>query len=49
MDSLALLVSLVIYRQMKAENYIYDYDVDIHADEETVKNYKDITRKWDGV
>lgn len=42
LDSLALLASLVVYGQIKAENYRYDYDVDIHEDEEAVKIYKEL-------
>lgn len=34
LDSLALFTSLIAYRQIKVENYRYDYDDNIREDEE---------------
>lgn len=42
MDSLALLVSLIIYGQIKVEPHSYDYDADIEADETAVEIYREL-------
>lgn len=42
LDSLALLSNLVVYEQIKVENYRYSYDTNIYEDEEAVKIYKEL-------
>lgn len=42
MDSLALLVSLIAYGQIKVEPYSYDYDADIEKDETAVGIYREL-------
>lgn len=42
MDSLALLVSLIVYGQIKVELYSYDYDADIEKDEKAVGIYREL-------
>lgn len=42
LDSLALLASLIVYGQIKAEKRQYEYDVDIEKDEEAVKIYREL-------
>lgn len=41
-DALALLASLFVYGQMKAEKYQYEYDEDIYKDEEAVEIYREL-------
>lgn len=40
LDSLALFTSLIVYGQIKVENYKYDYNDDIYGDETAVSIYR---------
>lgn len=42
LDSLALLASLIVYGQIKAEKHQYEYNVDIDKDKEAVKIYREL-------
>lgn len=42
LDSLALFTSLIAYGQIQVENYRYDYDNNIHEDEEAERIYREL-------
>lgn len=42
LDSLALLASLIVYGQIKAEKHQYEYNVDVDKDEEAVRIYREL-------
>ena len=42
LDSLALFTSLIAYGQIQVENYRYDYDDNIHEDEEAERIYREL-------
>ncbi|MEY8335479.1 hypothetical protein AALB53_20640 [Lachnospiraceae bacterium 47-T17] len=42
LDSLALFTSLIAYGQIQVENYRYDYDGNIHEDEEAERIYREL-------